>query len=268
MSKLLSIVVLNWNRLHYTRQTIECLLKKTTVPHELILVDNNSTDESGIRNYLNQVSGNTNTKEIKLIFNNKNLGVAGGRNSGLSKATGDYLMTIDDDILVPDNYDIHFSKICDNIPKLGITGVNVEPIKYEVKEMNGIRFRPKNGNLGGACLCIPRRVFNTIGYYNYFSTYGHEDAAMYYRLSTIGLISAYIEPRGVHLDNDSLIEYRAAKNKAHAKGSPQLSALSSYLKEMRATKNVYVPFNPDFNPADMKIFTNELISNDYKMRKK
>ena len=264
----LSIIVLSWNRLHYTKQTIECIIKKTSVPHELILVDNNSTEESGVRQYLSSIKGNSNTVEIKLIFNKKNLGVAGGRNSGLAQAKGDYLMTIDDDIMLPDNYDKHMVEACDKIPKLGITGVNVEPIKYSVQEVNGVKVRPKNGNLGGACLCIPRRVFNTIGYYNYFSTYGHEDAAMFYRLMHKGFISAYIEPRGIHLDDDSLKGYRVAKNDAHKKGSVQLKALSAYLAEMRKTGNVFVPFDPNFDPPDLKIFTNELINNDYKSKKK
>lgn len=259
MTKLMSIVVLNWNRLHYTEQTVDRIINATTVPHELIFVDNNSYEESGVRQYLKSLEKKTNAEKITYIFNNKNLGVAGGRNSGLVHAQGDYLVTIDDDVWVPDKWDVLMAKACDNIPGLGITGVNVEPHDYGARTINGVDVRPKNGNLGGACLCLPRRVFKRVGFYNYFSTYGHEDCAMYYRLASLGLMSAYIVPRGKHLDTDADKAYREAKNDAHKKGSVQLTELSRYLQYMRASGDVYVSFNPNFNPVDLNIFTNELI---------
>lgn len=261
MAKLMSVVMLNWNRLHYSKQTLERIIQASTMPIELIIVDNNSMPESGVRDYFNSIKADLEKRFVKVIyvFNDKNLGVAGGRNSGLVHATGEYLVTIDDDVLVPDKWDVSMAEACDKIPGLGITGVNVEPNKYPSKVINGINVAPKNGNLGGACLCLPRRVFNRVGYYNYFSTYGHEDCAMYYRLVKIGLASAYIVPRGKHLDVDADKAYRAAKNDAHKRGSVQLGELSKYLKYMRGSGDVYVSFDPNFEPADQKIFTNDLI---------
>jgi len=260
--KLMSIIVLNWNRLHYTRQTVEKIIERTTIPHELIFVDNGSED--GTREYLKSMEHKTNAERVIYAFNDKNLGVAGGRNSGLVLASGDYLVTIDDDIIVPNMWDVKMAAACDKIPKLGITGVNVEPLKFPVKEINGVRVRPKAGNLGGACLCLPKRVFKRVGYYNYFSTYGHEDAAMYYRLVSLGLMSAYIEPKGIHLDVDADKAYRQAKNSAHKKGSVQLNALSAYRRELAKTGNPYVPFDPNYDPEDLKIFTTDLILKDRK----
>lgn len=262
-NKLMSIVVLNWNRKHYSTQTIENIIKRTTIPNELILVDNNSKEE-GLKDYLSSVKGNSKTQRVECVFNDRNLGVSGGRNSGLVRAKGDYLVTIDDDVLVPHNWDVLMASACDRIQNLGITGVNVEPNKYPVKNINGIKVCPKNGNLGGACLCLPKRVFDKVGYYNYFSTYGHEDCAMYYRLTQIKLMSAYIEPRGTHLDKDLDKAYRQEKNKAHKGGSVQLSELSRYLKEMRKTGNVYVSFDPNYIPPDEQFFTNDLVLKDRK----
>ena len=264
---LMSIIVLNWNRLEYTKKTISRILETTTMPNQLILVDNNSTEESGVRQYLDTVKGNAHTVEVIRVYNSINYGVAGGRNTGLMRAKGDYLVTIDDDILVPNKWDVLMAEACDKIPKLGITGVNVEPIKFPVKEINGVKVRPKNGNLGGACLCLPRRIFKRVGYYNYNSKdggnlYGHEDSLMYYRLNYLGLISAYIAPRGVHLDTDQDKAYRVAKNEAHKKGSIQLRCMSGYLKAMRKTGDVYVSFDPKYEPPDKDIFTNELITGD------
>lgn len=261
MSNLMSVVILNWNRLKYTKVTLERIIEASTIPMEIILVDNNSMEESGVRRYLLEMKDALEKKFIKVIyvFNDKNLGVAGGRNSGLVEASGDYLVTIDDDVWVPDNWDTLMAEACDKIPGLGITGVNVEPIKFPVKNINGVDVRPKQGNLGGACLCLPRRVFKRVGYYNYFNTYGMEDCAMYYRLTQMKLLSAYIVPKGKHLDTDSDKEYRKAKDKAQSKGSPQMSELSKYLKYMRSTGDTFVPFDPNYEPEDINIFTNDLI---------
>lgn len=262
MSKLMSIVVLNWNRLHYTKQTVERIIDATTVPHELIFVDNASMEESGVRQYLESLDGKTNAERVIYVFNDKNLGVAGGRNSGLVHASGDYLVTIDDDILVPDQWDILMAEACDKIPGLGITGVNVEPHDYSLRTINGITVRPKNGNLGGACLCIPRRVFKRVGYYCAFGQYAHEDAEFFFRLQGLNLMSAYIVPRGKHLDVDADKAYREEKNKAHKKGSPQLQALSKRLRYLRSGGDPYVPYieyDPDSDSPDLATFTNDLI---------
>lgn len=260
----MSIIVLNWNRLHYTKQTVEKILAVTTIPHELILVDNNSLEESGVRQYLDNVTGNKHTVEVKKVYNDRNYGVAGGRNKGIYYASKDasYIVTIDDDVLPPINWDYLMAEACDRIPKLGITGVNVEPVNYPAKVINGVNVRPKNGNLGGACLCIPRRVFKRVGYYNFNTLYGGEDSLMFFRLQHLGLLSAYIVPRGVHLDKDADKKYRQAKNAAHTKGSPQLKELSQYLQYMRKTGNVYVGFDPNYKPVDSDVFTNELIAKD------
>jgi len=264
--KLMSVVMLNWNRLHYTKVTLERILEVSKIPTEIILVDNNSMPESGVREYLESMRGELEKKFVRVIyvFNDKNLGVAGGRNSGLVRASGDYLVTIDDDVMVPDKWDELMAQACDNIPKLGITGVNVEPVTYQIKTISSISVRPKSGNLGGACLCLPRRVFKRVGYYNYSAKdggnlYGHEDAMMFYRLQMLGLMSAYIVPHGKHLDTDADKAYRIAKNEAHSKGSMQLKSLSLYLKKMRKTKDPYVSFDPNYVPPDKDVFVNELM---------
>jgi len=212
--------------------------------NEIVLVDNNSTEESGVRQYLDTITGNANTVNVIRQYNSKNLGVGAGRNSGLIQANGDFLATIDDDVLIPDHWDVKLAEACTMIPKLGITGVNVEPVKYPVQTINGIRVRPKNGNLGGACLCLPRRILSSIGYYRVFGQYGLEDSDYYVRLKVAGLMSAYIEPKGIHLDTDKDKAYRAAKTRAQTKGSIQIRSFAAAKAYYEKTRNVYVPYTP------------------------
>lgn len=237
---MLSIIILNYNRRELSKKTIHHLKIKTTVPHELILVDNGSID--GTREYLETVTGNASTKRIIRVFNKSNLGVAGGRNSGLKEATGDYLMTIDDDIMVPDDYDKKLIEACTKIERLGITGINVESRKYPVKEIDGVRMQIKDGNLGGGCLCMRRDVFEQVGYYSPDFVYGGEDCDMYIRIKRLKLRSMYIEPKGKHIDPKTNKAYEALKRFSHSKKSKAFQKVGDNELKYRRTNKVYIPY--------------------------
>lgn len=276
--KTMAIIVLNWNRLHYSKQTIECLMKKTTIPHYLVLVDNNSAEETGVRDYLKSVKGNAHTKEVICVFNGKNLGVGGGRDSGLyevmdkRKLDVGYLANFDDDLLVPDNYDVDIIRACDSIPKLGIIGICVEPFKFPMTIINGVSVRvKKQGNINGIAIAMPVRTFKRVGYYRVGrgNLYGMEDSYLRYKLDMLGLTGYYLPKKGIHLDTDKDRGYRQAKNKAHVKKSPQLCQLSQAVMNMKKTGIIYTPYiqPEDFHPVDEDIFTNDMILEDRKNAK-
>lgn len=248
---MLSIIVLNYNRLELTRQTVDNLIAKTTVPHEFIFVDNNSTEASGVRQYLLSLEHKTNAQRVRYVFNKSNLGVAGGRNTGLRIAAGNYLMTIDDDVLVPDEYDKYFVEACDNVPNLGITGVCVEkPKRTFIQSYSGIEFRAKMGNLGGACLCMPRRVFNQVGYFRPDFVYGIEDVDMYLRLNILKLKSLYIMPLGQHIDKRDNQKYEKLKKSVHKKHSKPFRKIGTNAITYKKTKEVYIAYrSPDIYSA-------------------
>lgn len=247
---LLSIIVLNYNRLHYSKRTISTLIATTTVPHEFIFVDNGSID--GTREYLLSLEHETNAEKITYIFNDRNFGVAGGRNSGLRVASGEYLMTIDDDILVPHGYDKYFVEACNKINKLGITGINVEKKKYRYVVLDGVDMVVKHGNLGGACLCMPRRVFEKVGYFSPDFVYGGEDCDMYIRLKRLGLISAYIPLHGDHIDENLNAAYAQIKKRMHSEGSKPFNQVGNNEVRYKKTQNVYVPYKEP--EIDTKLF--------------
>jgi len=89
----LSIIILNYNTSSLLKQTIESI--KTDLIHEIIVIDNASTDDSVemIRH---------NFKHIKLITNKKNIGFAAGNNLGLHQAKGRYVLLLNSDTLVQD----------------------------------------------------------------------------------------------------------------------------------------------------------------------
>lgn len=94
-----SVIIPCFNYGHYLSECIESVLGQTYPAHEIIVVDDESTD---------------NTKEIcdkypevKYTWQ-KNKGLAGTRNTGIRAMTGDYYMSLDaDDKLVPGALEAH-----------------------------------------------------------------------------------------------------------------------------------------------------------------
>jgi len=97
---LTSIIMLTYNALDYTKQSVNSIFKNTKVPYELIIVDNNSSD--GTRKYLKKLAQQDD--RIKIILNEENKGFAGGNNQGMEIASGNYIQLINNDVLVPEGW--------------------------------------------------------------------------------------------------------------------------------------------------------------------
>jgi GT2 family glycosyltransferase len=91
---LISIVMLNWNGLHYLKRTIPAILNVDYPNLEFIIVDNGSDD--GSIGFIKKF------KRIKLTQNRKNLGYSKGKNKGMLEAEGEYILCLDNDVLVDD----------------------------------------------------------------------------------------------------------------------------------------------------------------------
>lgn len=93
----LSVVVLSHNRLdELTRNIPELIRHCDQLGYELIVADNASNDE--VRSYLATVTASQ--PHVTVIFNETNLGVAGGRNATFAPAKGEFVLSIDDDTRV------------------------------------------------------------------------------------------------------------------------------------------------------------------------
>ncbi len=99
--KKVSIVMPVYNNLEYTKQCMESIFKNTNdVEYEVIVVNDSSTDDT--INYINNLM-KTN-KNIRLINNEKNLGFVKSCNKGVENAKYDYVVVINNDILVAKNW--------------------------------------------------------------------------------------------------------------------------------------------------------------------
>lgn len=97
--KKVSVIIPTWNGEKTIKACIKSVLSQTLKPYEIIIVDNASTD--GTAKEVSKVK----SKLINLIENKKNLGAAGGRNTGLKKVSekSDYAFLFDHDMVADKN---------------------------------------------------------------------------------------------------------------------------------------------------------------------
>ena len=93
---LISVVIINLNGLDYILDCVDSVFKSNYRNFEVILIDNNSSDNSS-----------TKCKErfpkIRLIQNKQNLAMA-ARNKGIDAAQGDFMVFLDADTVVTSNW--------------------------------------------------------------------------------------------------------------------------------------------------------------------
>lgn len=116
--KLVSIIILTYNAIAYTKMCVNSILNHTGCRHEIIFVDNASSD--GTVEYLRNL-----TKEhscYKLIENHKNMGFAAGNNQGVAVARGEYVMLLNNDVLVSDGWLEGLVKSLERDEEIGMVG--------------------------------------------------------------------------------------------------------------------------------------------------
>jgi GT2 family glycosyltransferase len=93
-----SVVVVTYNNLAYSKLCLEALLSNTEFPRcEIIVVDNGSTDATA--SYLRDLA--TRHSHVKVVLNDANSGFAAANNQGLELATGEILVLLNNDTIVP-----------------------------------------------------------------------------------------------------------------------------------------------------------------------
>ena len=96
LMNLTSIIILNYNGGKHLIECIESVFDTKDIPLEVILIDNNSTDQS-------QTKCKEKFPKLKLIQNNSNVGLS-ARNLGIKNANGEYIVFLDSDTIVNQNW--------------------------------------------------------------------------------------------------------------------------------------------------------------------
>lgn len=207
----LSIIILNYNVRYFLQQCLQSVLAATkSISHEIIVVDNNSSDESCA-----MISDKF--PNVQLIVNKENVGFARANNQGVKMANGEFVLILNPDtFLAEDTLDLVIA-FAEKQKKLGAIGVrmidgtgnflpeskrNVPTVKVASQKLRGItknyyavQFWEKDivkvPILTGAFMLMTRQVYNDIGGFDedYFM-YG-EDVDLSYKLLKKGYDNFY-----------------------------------------------------------------------------
>ncbi|KIL40658.1 hypothetical protein SD70_12145 [Gordoniibacillus kamchatkensis] len=182
-----SIIILTHNKLEFTKLCIESIRRYTEPDqYELIVVDNNSTDETV--EYLKQ------QEDIIAIFNKENVGFPAGCNQGIEISTGDNILLLNNDTIVTSNWLDNMIACLYSREDIGAVGPVTNscsnnqaiPVKYNSKkemQLFAELFNKSNSDLWeerlkliGYCMLIKRSVVEKIGYLDtIFSRGNYED---------------------------------------------------------------------------------------------
>jgi len=131
----ISIVIPTFNRAMFLKKCLESILKQKLLPYEVIVVDNapHREAEAVVDNL--RLDFNSSFIKITYIRNKENSGAI-ARNIGASKATGDLVAFLDDDVILDSNYYFEIIKVFLEFPDaLGVHGHDKESFNFAVTKL-------------------------------------------------------------------------------------------------------------------------------------
>ncbi|TBL81881.1 glycosyltransferase family 2 protein [Paenibacillus thalictri] len=172
-----SIVIPTYNQCELLRQCIESIKQYTPERHEIIVIDNASTD--GTADYLKSMTG-----QLRYRINKTNAGFSGGVNQGLKMACGTTLMVLNNDTVVTKGWLGNLQKCLQSDERFGLVGPVTNYISGEqlvatsypnIAEMH--RFAEtfnqsdpqkwqKTARITGFCLLFRRELFERVGFFD------------------------------------------------------------------------------------------------------
>ena len=144
----LSIIVPVYNVAPYLRKCVDSLLAQDISDYEIILIDDGSTDDSGViaDEIVREVMGNVTNRQSPIanrpnigVIHQENAGLSAARNSGIAIARGEYIWFVDSDDYVEPNI---LSSLMEQIKR---DNLDVLRFRYQNVKENGETFVPHKG---------------------------------------------------------------------------------------------------------------------------
>lgn len=259
---MISVILTHYNKGLLLNRTIDSLLPDNENLHEIIVVDDSSTDPEWPTNYQYLLK---NYPKVKIIQNKDNKGPAVRLNQGAFAATGDYLFFMDsDDILAPNRLNIFLHEmqkqqadLCyaekvkihdlNEIQKhtIGIWESSTTPLSYVLKH-----------NIMQMCVMCTRELFLKSKGCNENIFIQDESLALNLAKYSQKIISSDLHSVFVLLDETETKTIR---------GENRLSRhLEQQHHDMFFTINDFIQDYPDINKQDKKLLTKKALSTYWK----
>jgi glycosyltransferase involved in cell wall biosynthesis len=174
-----------------------------------ILIGDDGSSEEFRRKYHSLAGGN-----VRVVTAEKNIGRASIRNRMIVEATGDYLLFIDADIMIPGTGEMFLHKWLENLPsgrvicggvlyKESSPGDPDKFLRWKYGRRNEqIKARDRNkhphSSFSTFNVLIEKTIFSRLRFYEELKQYGHEDTLFSYQLKKAGIGVIHIDNGLIH----------------------------------------------------------------------
>lgn len=197
-SNIFSFIIISFNRPQETVEVVQNILALEEVEgfKKEILVINNGSEKS--YNLFEDYYAGLNPEDSQRVIyidHHENTGVAGGRNIGIQKASGEYLFFIDDDAEFEENFVLPFTlkkfeEYKDqNVKLIGFVVKNYYDGSLDLPVKNKEKAKEKeflNNLFSGGAHVIKKEVFDNVGLYTDEFFYGMEEYDLAYKTMDAG----------------------------------------------------------------------------------
>lgn len=167
MNKVLSIVIPVYNKWNFTRSCLNDLCQLSEDNHEIIIIDNASSDETQVETpkLIEEISHKYPIScDIKYVRNEENTFHSKACNQGFRLSRGSHVLFLNNDIRVKVNHQIWTQAIVDACDSTnGLVGPTMGQLD---KELNFVREANQqltgNSYLGGWCIAARKDVWNKL----------------------------------------------------------------------------------------------------------
>jgi GT2 family glycosyltransferase len=218
VSSLVSIVVVNYNGEKFIRRCVDSILSQSVPPCEVIVVDNNSNDESL------QVLQHLQDPRLRILSLSKNTGYAAGCNAGIQESYGELVAVLNNDVVLDRDWlkalldynspkwsfwasRIEFSTPAGRIDSAG-DGMAIVGTAFKIGHGDPVEKHLTSGEVFGPCgaaALYRRNLLETVGGFDqdYFLVY--EDADLNFRARLLGFRCFYVaDARVIHQVNTNI----------------------------------------------------------------
>jgi GT2 family glycosyltransferase len=190
----LSIIIPVHNQAEWTASILDQIAKTVHMRHEVIVVDNGSTDET--KSILNGA---------RVIKNKHNTGVYHAWNQGCKAAIGTHLALLNNDLLLPDGWAEKLiahgrDAICPSYDQSPKERQDFE--SYNNKLSPGLKDASRPGvhpqGFAGFCYILTREVYDRVGKFDESYLYWFGDNDYFIRLNQMGIVPVMAQDVFIH----------------------------------------------------------------------
>lgn len=208
----ISTIVPVYNAVEDVKKCLDSLVKNYDFSNELIIIDDYSNEET--QSFLQLFIHNT--PPIQLIRNNENLGYLKTCNHAISQASGDIVILLNSDTMIPPDFCAKIEKCFASDNNIGIAcpllsntghkelllplpkGKNIEDINHLLDTQHTPSY-PKLCSCNGSCFCVRKEVFAKIGLLDEIYGKGYyEETDFCYRAQEAGYQCNLIDNLYIH----------------------------------------------------------------------